>query len=296
MFDGGGFAKYTLNPPDTSSNRVRRQTTPTLLRSTHNAPGYRKRRQTTPTTPLRSTLSDRLSLRFRTEVDTGLLLHVGGDPNSGEDFSSFRLESGGSVSYHIHLGSGVVERVDTPPGYSVDDAQWHYLEAERVGLDLRVTLDNITISRMLGGSELYLDVGYGQFYVGGVPVGVSGVGPRYNGCLEDVRVDDNVLPTVGSNGFAAITYQGNSTGVRTGCGLRGCRPAPCGPGGNCTERGETGFVCTCSDGRRLSSPCPAPQRVTPFLFIIIAASAIGGLLLLLIATIACESGVPIVVS
>ncbi len=282
MFDGSGYAAYTLSRDPSGTNIARS--------SSHG----RERRQATPTT-LRSTIRDKLSLRFRTESNTGVLFHIGGDPSGGDEYSFFRLESGGGISYHVNLGSGVEETVDTPPGHTVGDAQWHYLEVERVGLELQLVLDNVTISRTLGGSQLYLDVEYSQFYAGGMPVGVSGVGPRYTGCLEDIRVDDSVLPTSpgSSNRFAAIEIRGNSTGgVRTGCALRGCLPDPC-KGGNCSERGETGFICICEDGsRQFSSPCPPTRTQIPYLFVIIIASVLGGLILLLLAAIICELADP----
>lgn len=259
MFSGESYAEYRLTTSN-SQPRVRRQASPVL----------------------RSTLSDQLSFRFRTEFDSGILFHIGG-LSSDEDLSYVELENGGTISYHINLGSGE-ETVYFPNQFpTVDDALWHYFQLERTALDLMLTLDDQMFSHTLGGNQIYLDVGYMQFYAGGLPVQGSRLDRSYTGCLEDIRVDNNVLPTSGSNKFATVTYRGNSsTGVSIGCALRGCFPDPCG-GGRCTERGMTDFVCSCNDGSRLfSTPCSAPQQVTPYLLVIIAASVISGLLIFLV--------------
>lgn len=274
MFSGGSYAQYTLHQPDP---------TPTGPE----AAARRKRRQTTPTmsAATRSTLSDRFSLRFRTAEDQGILFHVGG-LDSADDFSYVQLREGGRLSYHVNLGAGE-EGLDFPAHLpAVDDALWHFLALERVALELTVTLDNLTFSHTLGGNQLYLDVGYGDFYAGGPPREGAGV---YMGCLRDIRVDDSVLPTSGSNGFASIALRGNgSSSVGARCALRGCFPDPCG-GGACEEVGQEGFACMCEDGsRRVSEPCPVLQPVTPYLLIIIVASVIGGLVLLLVLAVIGE--------
>ena len=198
------------------------------------------------------------------------------------------FQDDGRLSYHINLGSGE-ERVEFPAYLpALDDALWHFLELERTALDLTVTLDNFTFSHTLGGNQLYLDVAYEDFYAAGPPRMGAG---QYSGCLRDVRVDDSVLPTSGSNRFASVTYRGDGgegSEVKTGCGLRGCFPDPC-AGGRCVESGETGFVCECEDGSRLiSRPCSEPEQETPYLLIIIIVVALVVLMLLLALAILGE--------
>ncbi len=263
MFSGrGGYAQYNLTDSTAEFNRVKRQIP----------------------SALRSTLTDQLSLRFRTELSRGILFQ-NGEMNGTGDFYSLQLQTRGAVSYHINLGSGE-ETFSFPTSLSpVDDAEWHYLEVERNALALRLVLDNLTLSYTLGGNQLNLDVPYDYFYAGGSPVqSGSDAGNLYIGCLRDIRVDQNVLPTSGSNRFATVSFSGDTDtpGISTGCGLKGCFPDPC-QGGNCTENGDVEFTCSCSDGSILnSSPCIIPERVTPFLLVIIIVALVVVLLLLLI--------------
>ena len=266
MFGGKGYAEYTLNPP-AGIQRARRQVSSLL----------------------RSTIVDHLSLRFRTEVGSGTLFQIGRAGNNGGDFFSVELQEG-RIILRANLGSGE-ERVNLGDGTPrVDDAVWHSLELERVALDVQLTLDSVTFSHTLTGGHLYLDVGYSQFYAGGVPV-PNGVGSGYIGCLEDIRIEENSLPTseqsslpmLGSTEFASVIYRGNSS-VNVGCGLRGCFPDPC-KGETCIERGARGFSCSCQDGSIVvSGPCTEPGQVTPFLLIIIIVAVVCTAILVPIIT------------
>lgn len=270
MFSGAGYTEYSLTPPTgiTISQRARRQTT-----------------------ALRSTMTDQLSFRFRTESSSGVLFHVGSEAGvGGGDFAYVEIQDGGRIAYHINLGSGE-EVVTLPDGFpAVDDAVWHLLEVRRSALDLELALDSEVLSHALSGIGLYLDVGYDRFYAGGVP-DQGGVARAYTGCLEDIRVDQMALPTSGSNGFASVAFRGNTSSVRIGCALRGCFPNPCGEGGTCVEDGATEFVCSCEDGRRVASmACVRVPTVTPYLLVIVVAAAIIAVLLILILGILGECG------
>ena len=262
MFSGGGYAQYRLNETAVSNIMFNREKRQTML--------------------FRSTTIDQLSFRFRTELDRGILFHIGEVDGSG-DFSSLRLQDGGSISYHLNLGSGE-ERVNFPDSFPpVNDAQWHYLEVERTALDLRLRLDHFNFSHVLRGNQLNFDVYYSKFYAGGAP-GQGDAQQSFIGCLEDIRVDQNILPTTGSNRFATISIAVSSN-VSIGCGLRGCFPHPC-QYGNCTEIDDSRFRCSCSDGTvQLSRPCPNPKQVTRYLLVIIVGSIVGSLLLVLVIAI-----------
>ena len=261
MFGGGNYAQYTLNETAVSSSV-----------------GFNRASRQAPTV-LRSTFTDLLSFRFRTESDRGIVFYIGEVDGTG-DFSYVQLQEGGSISYHINLGAGE-ERVNIMPpnsSSSANDAQWHVFEVERTGFNLILTLDNFTLSHKLGGNQLdlNLDVGYSDFYAGGIP---NAPERTYTGCLEDIRVDRNPLPTSDSNKLATVIFGGDSS-ISLGCALRACFPNPC-RGGNCTEIGERDFSCSCRDGSRFrSQPCPLTPRTTKYLLLIIICAVIGGLLLL----------------
>lgn len=269
MFSGGSYAQYSLNDDITTST--------TTVGST-------RRKRQTPT--LRTTLTDQLSFRFRTELDQGVLFQIGQVENSRGDFVFVEITIGGSLNYHINLGSGE-ETIAFPSDLpAVNDAEWHIFESDRFALDLRLTLDNLTMSHTLEGAlegyQLYLNVDHSHFYAGGTPSQSNTPNIQYIGCLEDVRIDQNILPTSGGNKFAIVVYNGSGDGVGLGCTLRGCYPNPCGTG-NCTEKGDDDFICSCSNGNSvISAPCSEPEPVTKFQFVIIIAGLLGGLLLLLI--------------
>lgn len=265
-------------------------------------PGRTKRQApSSPPPPLRSSLIDELSFRFRTELRQGILFYIGqvdrstsSDDNEEEDVRDFmflQLQDEDTISFHINLGSR--EEMVNFPDTAVSDSRWHLVTVQRSVLDLQLGLDNLTITHTLGGDQLYLDVGYSEFYAGGVPATISEQNDTttsfFTGCLEDIRLDQNILPTSGTNSFAMATYRGvessSSSSVTLGCALRGCFPDPC-QGGECAERGETEFVCTCSDGSVLQSmPCSEPVTVTPYLLVAIACAVLGGLVLFLIIAI-----------
>ena len=241
----------------------------------------------------RSTLVDRFSFRFRTEQDRGTLFQIGRPSNDSGDYAYVEIATGGLLLYHINLGSGE-EVFALPPSnvgsssrinpLGIDDAEWHFFESNRVALNLTLTVDNVTWSRTLGGDQLYLDVSPSDVYVGGTPFG--GGATFYLGCMEDVRIDHQELPTSGSNDIASIVYSGaegeEAGGVPTGCALRGCFSDPC-KMGVCTELGASDYLCSCSDGSTVrSAPCPVAESMMRFRLIIIVSSVVGGLVVALI--------------
>ena len=194
---------------------------------------------------------------------------------------SQKLE-GGVLVYGVNLGSGE-ERVTLPHTYPVTDAQWHYFEASRIAFDLTLTLDNLTFSHNLGGAHINLDINTSHIYAGGRPTvnGSTTIINPYIGCLQDIRVDQNVLPTVEANRFASVSF-GGSEPISKGCALQGCFPNPCGAG-NCTEQGDTDYVCMCSDGStQFSQTCSDPVPPSRYTFIIVIVCVAGVLIVCVI--------------
>ncbi len=161
------------------------------------------------------------------------------------------------------------------------DSAWHYVEVKRSALDLTTTVDNVTAQHTLKGMQLSLDVAP-IIYAGGRPnSGGTDIVTPYFGCLEDIRIDRNPLPTVSSNNFAIVVFIGND--ISYNCALGLCLPNPCGRG-NCSETtltmGRSSFLCECDSGDKLTgSRCPGDPTPSMFTLIIIFVTVAGGLLL-----------------
>ena len=195
---------------------------------------------------------------------------------------------GGHLVYHINLGSG--EESVTIGTQLVNDARWHVFTAERTALSLSLFLDDSNLTHTLSGTDLTLDIDPSQVYAGGFPSSESDdiIANAYTGCLEDIRIDGNILPTVGSNSFARITFGGGAP-ISYNCALKGCSPFPCGSEANCTEVGDTGYQCQCSDGSVTQSrPCAAPAPPSMFLLVVVVGPVVVAVLLCVIITLIGE--------
>ena len=199
---------------------------------------------------------------------------------------------GGNLVYHINLGSG--EESISITTQQVNDAEWHTFTIERTALSLSLFLDgNFNLTHTLSSTNLTLDIDPSLIYAGGFPSSTSEsddmvISNPYTGCLEDIRIDGNTLPTVGSNEFASVLFLGSAP-ISYNCALRACSPNPCGEGANCTELGSSGYRCMCSNGHMtVSEPCPAPVPPPTFRLLIIAAPIVGGVILCVIITLLGE--------
>ena len=178
--------------------------------------------------------------------------------------------------------------------YQVNDAVWHTLTVERTALSLFLSLDSTSnLTHTLSSMNLTLDIDPTLVYAGGFPSSNSEsndiiISNPYIGCLEDIRIDGNILPTVGSNEFASVTFLGNAP-ISYNCALQACSPSPCGEGANCTEVDSTGYRCMCSDGHMtVSQPCPSPVPPPTFRLIVVVAPIVGGVVLCVIITLLGE--------
>lgn len=197
---------------------------------------------------------------------------------------------GGFLVYHINLGSG--EESVSMPTMQLNDAEWHTFSVKRVALSLSLSLDNTNLTHNLSSTNLTLDIDATQVYAGGFPSAESDdvMANTYTGCLEDIRIDRNILPTIGSNDFASVTFHGSGL-ISYNCALRGCSPDPCNDvaGASCTEVGSSGYRCHCSDGSVTeSSPCPVPVPPTMFRLVIVVAPIVGGVILCVLVTLLGE--------
>jgi len=114
--------------------------------------------------------------------------------------------------YHINISS--VEGTVRASGIPVGDVRWHMVDVLRSGLAVSLTIDsNSTFQHTLADNALILNIDASQIYAGGRPVN-DDVSNGYTGCLQDIRLDQFVLPTSGSNDFASVTFGGSSGIIR----------------------------------------------------------------------------------
>ena len=194
---------------------------------------------------------------------------------------------GGYLVYRINLGSG--EESISMITQQVNDAEWHTFTVERTALSLSLSLDNtFNLTHTLISTNLTLDINPSLIYAGGLPLANAEsddiiISNPYTGCLEDIRIDGNVLPTVDYNEFASVMFRGD---ISYNCALRSCSPNPCGVGANCTDIGISRYRCMCSNGHMtVSEPCPAPVPPPTFRLLIITAPIVGGVILCVIITL-----------
>ena len=146
------------------------------------------------------------------------------------------------MSYSIDIGSGVT----MVTGDYISDAIWHTIEVCRIGLSVTMTIDDDnTYSTNLQGNSVILDILNNDIYAGGHNQAVL-----YNGCIDDIRLNNKQLPTNGTNQFASVTFIGTSP--RSGCVISGpCLSNPCTEGGCRPVSGDI-YLCVCSNG----AACP----------------------------------------
>ena len=126
----------------------------------------------------------------------------------------------------------------------INDSQRHSVTVARTGLDLTLTVDSHTLQLSLAyGTPLTLEIDSSEIYTGGSPYATT----SFEGCLQDVRIDQFDLPTSGSNSFASVEFEGSEDGltsITAGCNLSPCFPSPCGSG-VCEEMNNSSFQCVC---------------------------------------------------
>ena len=146
---------------------------------------------------------------------------------------------------------------------SLNDGQWHTVNAIRTGLNLSLTIDNLIVAQVvLPGPHFTLEYNSSKVFIGGQPSLNGTVIDGYHGCLEDLRLNDNSLPLSGSTDFASVTFVGGN--AMSGCTIGTCSPNPCEPG-NCTENTNNKTIsCSCPDGSITDNNCSTDREVTPF--------------------------------
>lgn len=192
----------------------------------------------------------------------------------------FQLESG-LVVLHLNLGSDE-ETLLMISDQQVNDSQRHNVTISRTGHHLNLSLDSSTLEHTLSfSSPLTLETDPSEIYSGGSPYNPS----WFAGCLQDIRINQFGLPTVGSNMFASVIYEGSQdghTGITEGCSLSPCYLNPCGSGGTCVEMNNNSYQCVCSGGERTFTVCPQSMDQPYILF---GAVSVGFILIVVLVTI-----------
>lgn len=184
----------------------------------------------------------------------------------------------GVLVFGINLGS--LQETFLLTNRTIADSEWHFVEVKRSALELTTAVDDVILHHTLKRTQLSLDV-RPIIYVGGRPnSGESNIIAPYLGCLQDIRIDQNPLPTSGANDFSSVMFVGEE--VSNNCALGLCLPNPCGSG-NCSEvtltRGSS-FECACENGLVvIGNGCPGEPTPPMFTLVVVFATVAGGLLI-----------------
>ena len=159
-------------------------------------------------------------------------------------------------------------------GY-VSDTVWHTINVHRVGLSVTMTIDDrTTYSTDLQGKNVVLDILTNEIYAGGHDQSVL-----YEGCIDDIRLNDKQLPTNGTNQFASVSFI-EASPIR-GCVIGGpCFPDPC-TEGVCQPVSMDMYRCICS-----GSACALAVSESTDDPLVVYIGVAGGVLLILIITTA----------
>ena len=162
-------------------------------------------------------------------------------------YTSFsQLSRSGNVVYSLTL-NGVPYTLTLSQTYT--DGFWHNISLYREGSSVKITYDGIYSNELTitGDNPPLLSYNSDQVYAAGMP-GTDGsvVVDGYSGCLQDIRFEEQPLPTSGTNDVAGVVFIGEPP--LSGCNVGPCFPNPCGSEGNCSEIDETSYQCSCNTG------------------------------------------------
>ena len=178
----------------------------------------------------------------------------------------------------VNLGGSTFNNTSSS---SFNDGQWHTVNVSRTGLDLSLTVDSTNVVQVvLPGPHFTLEYNSSDVFIGGQPSLNGTVIDGYHGCLQDIRLNNNLLPLSGSTEFASVTFVGGN--AMNGCTIGTCSPNPCEPG-NCTEKANNRTItCSCPDGRITDNNCSIDRTVTPIgvIAVVIAVSVLALMLLI----------------
>ena len=166
----------------------------------------------------------------------------------------------GNISYTINI-QGNNPLTITASNAASTDGLWHNITITRQGLNILVEYDGIYRNEVfITGNNLLLNYESDKIFAAGLAAGNSIVQNGYTGCLQDIRLNGQPLPTTGNNELASVEFVGDVP--LRGCNVGPCYPDnPCGSTGNCSEIDNNNYQCSCDNGDTVTgSSC---DRIRP---------------------------------
>ena len=187
--------------------------------------------------------------------------------------------SSGHVIYSVNVGEST-ESLTIATDYK--HSTWHSISIQRTGHNVLLSYDSIILSHTLSGSQLTLEYLSSDVFAAGRPDAERSVTDGFNGCLQDIRLNQRPLPTSGTNDIASVLFVGDEP--ESGCTVGPCYPNPCGTG-NCTEIASNRYQCICPNGDTQTSACESDRGSFSFeVFVIAIAMTI---FIIVLAIVAC---------
>ena len=169
---------------------------------------------------------------------------------------------------------GIVQEIHIRHSSTVNS--WQNIDIHRYSNHVMITAGIETASASLNSST-WLDLSASKLYIGGQPTNSASVPSAmasFEGCIRDVRLNDNILPMTVSSSDARVQW--SQSGVTSLCNLTSCTPA-CSLPYICRTVSETS-QCVCPENTVCTTavtPPPMVREQFPFyLYIIIGAAVL----------------------
>lgn len=222
-----------------------------------------------------------ISLKFRTNEGTGVLVFshgikntgANGDSDSSNDYFAIELLNG-HVFLLMNMGSGGMKVKSS--SRRIDDGNWHSISVTREGRTGRVSVDDNSVAFISPASSTDLDL-EGSLFVGAIgttgflttasstkwpPVELwsASLGLGFVGCVKDLVV--NQVP----QDLSTYALEQDSGGVRVGCtpsSRSRCLSSSCQNQGTCIE-GWNRRICQCAPTGYTGPNCAKESLILSF--------------------------------
>ncbi|XP_067106970.1 pikachurin [Osmerus mordax] len=187
-----------------------------------------------------------ITLDFKADSDSGLLLFCGESDQGEGDYASLALIHG-RLHFRFNCGTGSGHMVS---GRRVTLGRWHTVSVARVGVTGWLRMDN---DKPVTGSSQgdYTKITFRTpLYVGGSPnvywlIRTTGTNRGFQGCIQMLSINNRMMDMrpwpIGS------ALSGADVGV---CSASVCADVSCAHGGTCVTCSTDGYLCLCPLGFR----------------------------------------------
>lgn len=197
----------------------------------------------------------RLSLKFRTMAESGVLFY-----NGGNDYVLLEIEKQ-AIKFHFNK-DGSLLRLST--NSTVSDSEWHQIDLRYNSETVELVLDNISYranhDNGTGPTNIHLAQ---NIYVGGVPENIRKRmwhrGHRISdtsflGCLRDIRFNNQEI---------GLPHVNKSHSLALNCVWKyPClEHEPCLNSGYCNQYGVDEFICYCDQSYCIKADFQGPYKV-----------------------------------